>query len=392
MPASSRPGLYLHIPFCSAICPYCDFSVLTGGREQRKSFVAHLQREIRLVEEAPWPGVGTPPAQPFDTIYLGGGTPSLLDAEDLELLLFELRRLKVDPEAWIFLEANPEDVTRERVAGWRRLGIRTVSLGVQSFDAGNLSFLGRRHGPSDARRAVRLAREAGFATVSLDLIFGLPRQTPSGWRRDLEEARRLAPDHISCYQLTFHEGTPFGFRKRRGALAELPDEAQADLFRLTHELLNDSGYRGYEVSNFAAGPEHQSRHNWKYWRHVPYLGLGPSAHSFGGNRRWWNVRKTRPYQAMVAGGRRPVEVGEELTSEQLRLERLMLGLRTYEGVDLGLLESPDPPHAGDEKGRLIDQLCQEGLLIAEGERLRPTLAGLAVADGLAAALSRREAA
>ncbi len=388
---SSRPGLYLHFPFCSAICPYCDFSVLTGRIEDRRNFVANLKTEIRLAAEEPWPGIASAPEQPFDTVYLGGGTPSILDPEDLEDLLFELRALSVDPEAWIYLEANPEDITRDRVAAWRQLGVRILSLGVQSFDPENLSFLGRRHDPAQARRAIELTRGAGFHTVSLDLIYGLPHQTEADWRRDLEAALEFAPDHLSCYQLTVHEGTTFGFRKRRGDLSELPEESQADLFRLTHELLNDSGLRGYEVSNFAVDRDHQSRHNWKHWRHVPYLGLGPSAHSFGGGRRWWNVHNIRQYQALLARGLRPIDGGEELSPDLVRLERLMLGLSTYEGVDLDALSIPEGGEPWTVNQQLLEQFCHDGLLVVEGRRLRPTLAGLAVANGLATALSRSEA-
>ena len=222
------PGVYIHIPFCSAICPYCDFSVLTGGPAARESFVQALLAEVELWSGSDW---GT-----FDTLYFGGGTPSALASEQLRRLLAGLRRhLPVSPEAWIFLEANPEDVTAQSLAAWRDLGVRTLSLGVQSFQAPALGFLGRRHGPEQAVASVRLALAAGFSTVSVDLIYGLPGQTPEIWAQDLETALSLGPQHLSCYQLTVHEGTPFGFRHRRGQLAELPEEEQAELFFLTHQ-------------------------------------------------------------------------------------------------------------------------------------------------------------
>jgi coproporphyrinogen III oxidase-like Fe-S oxidoreductase len=221
--------------------------------------------------------------------------------------------------------------------------------------------------------------------VSIDLIYGLPGQTLEDWRRVLDEAVALEPDHVSCYQLTIHEGTPFGFRLARGKMTELPEESQGELFLFTHEFLRDAGIPGYEVSNFARSAEHRSRHNQKYWHHVPYLGLGPSAHSFSGDRRWWNERKTKPYEARIEAGERPVAGSEELTPRDLALEAVMLGLRTVDGIDLpgfrerygvDLLERNEP---------LVERLVREGLLRVEGGRLVPTLAGLAVTDSLARA-------
>lgn len=361
------PGLYLHIPFCSAICPYCDFAVLTGGPERRERFTDHLIREIGM-----WSS-NLGPFQGMDTVYFGGGTPSALSPDQLGRIV---ESLPTREEAWIFLEANPEDVTPQSVGAWRDLGVRTLSLGIQSFDAEALVFLGRRHSPAQARQSVELAREAGFHTVAFDLIYGLPGQTAEDWRRTLQTAVALQPDHISCYQLTIHEGTPFGFRLARGKITEAPEETQAELFLLTHSFLRDAGLPGYEVSNFARTPEHQSRHNRKYWDHTPYLGVGPSAHSFDGRRRWWNERKIKPYEARIDAGELPIAGSEDLSDEDLALEALMLGLRTLEGIDLGtdLLERNAP---------LIERLSRQGLLRVEGSRLVPTLEGLAIADSLA---------
>jgi len=372
---SPRPGLYLHVPFCSKICPYCDFAVTTGGRQRRAEFVASL-----IAEAALWSG------EPFsfDTVYFGGGTPSALEPDDLARIVDALRSsFAISPEAWIFLEANPEDVTPESLTAWRRLGVRTLSLGIQSFDAESLAFLGRRHGSEEARRSVLLAREAGFHTVSVDLIYGLPDQDVTAWRRDLEAAVALGPDHLSCYQLTVHEGTPFGRRAERGQLAELPEPAQADLFLFTHTFLNDAGWPGYEVSNFARTPDHRSRHNQKYWDHTPYLGLGPSAHSFAGHRRWWNERGLEGWQARVVRGDRPVAGSEELEAGQLVLEDLMLGFRTYAGVDLDRIRERHGIDLQATNAQLIAQLAARGRVSVEGSRLVPTLTGLAVADSLA---------
>ncbi len=378
--SSAHPGLYLHIPFCSAICPYCDFAVLTGGPERRRRFVDHLVSEISL-----W----SPERSAFesiDTVYFGGGTPSALAPEDLARTLTALREsLSVHEDVEVFFEANPEDVTAESVRAWRDLGVRFLSLGIQSFDADALKFLGRRHTPEQARRSVEIAREAGFDTISIDLIYGLPDQPFEVWRRTLEEAVALAPDHLSCYQLTFHEGTPFGARLARGKMSELPEEAQAKLFLFTHEFLRGHGYPGYEVSNFARSPAHRSRHNQKYWRHVPYLGLGPSAHSFSGTRRWWNERKLKAYEARLDAGEKPVAGTEELTRQDLALEALMLGLRTAEGIDLDDFERRHGADLRKSDEPLVERLVTEGLLRLEENALVPTLAGLAVTDSMARA-------
>ena len=271
----AAPGLYLHVPFCSAICPYCDFSVLKAGVPARKRFVEHLVAEVPLAARE-WVE-----ARPFDTVYFGGGTPSQLPPEDLARVLAACRaHLSIAPDAWVFLEVNPEDVTPDACAAWRGLGVRTLSLGVQAFSDDALRFLGRRHSAEQARAAVETAQAAGFDTVSVDLIFGLPGQSPEAWRRELATAAALEPGHVSCYQLTIHARTRFGVAAKRGQLSEMPEGEQAALFEITHRVLADAGYSAYEVSNFARGRDHESRHNRKYWDHTPYLGLGPSAHSF----------------------------------------------------------------------------------------------------------------
>lgn len=375
---SAHPGLYLHIPFCSAICPYCDFAVLTGGAERRARFVDHLLAEIGMwaKDRETFPEI--------DTIYFGGGTPSALSPDQIGRILQALREnLSIHPDGWIFFEANPEDVTPESARTWRDLGVRTLSLGIQSFDTEALRFLGRRHSPEQARRSFEIARAAGFDTVSIDLIYGLSGQTPDAWRRTLAAAVALDPDHISCYQLTIHEGTPFGFRLARGTMTEAPEPVQADLFHRTHRFLADHGIPGYEVSNFARGAAHQSRHNRKYWDHTPYLGLGPSAHSYSEARRWWNERKLNPYEMRVESGESPIAGSEELTASDLALEALMLGFRTAAGIDSGHFQKRYGIDLVERNAGLIERLESEGLLRIENSRLIPTLEGLAVADSLA---------
>ena len=384
-PFEAHPGLYLHIPFCSKICPYCDFAVLTGGPERRRRFADHLVREISM-----WADERST-FESIDTVYFGGGTPSALAPEDLARILEASRaNFSIQDDATVFFEANPEDVTPESVRTWRDLGVRFLSLGIQSFDADALRFLGRRHTPDEARRSIEIARAAGFETVSIDLIYGLPDQPFEIWKCTLEQAVALQPDHLSCYQLTIHEGTPFGFRLERGKMIELPEEAQGDLFLFTHSFLKDAGYPGYEVSNFARSPEHRSRHNQKYWHHVPYLGVGPSAHSFSGTRRWWNERTLKLYEARTVAGEKPIAGSEELTRADLSLEALMLGLRTVDGIDLVSFRDRYGVDLLKRNEPLVERFAEEGLLKREGNVLVPTLAGLAVTDALARAFELGE--
>jgi len=386
------PGLYLHIPFCSAICPYCDFSVMHAASPARQRFASRLAAEVSLAAAA-WRD-----PRPFDTVYFGGGTPSQLSPEDLARVL-EACRTHFPFEApapWVFLEANPEDVTPEASAAWRALGVRNLSLGVQSFSDESLRFLGRRHSGRRARAAVETALAAGFDTVSVDLIFGLRGQTAEDWRLDLATAVSQEPQHLSCYQLTIHPRTRFGVQAKHGRFSELPEDDQATLFELTHRFLGDAGWPAYEVSNFARSPAHQSRHNRKYWDHTPYLGLGPSAHSLAASdasspaRRWWNERGTLRWESRLAAGERPIEAEELLGPKDLAEEALLLGLRTTEGVDLDGMKARYGVDLLAANDALVARLVDEGRLVVradpKGARwLVPTLSGLAVADGLAAA-------
>jgi len=368
-------GLYLHIPFCSRICPYCDFAVRTGDIARRRRFVDHLVAEIELYQDC---------SLLFDTIYFGGGTPSMLADDDLGRILEAARsRLRFARATRTYLEANPEDVTGPALEAWKRLGVETLSLGVQSLDPNGLEFLGRRHTVEDAVRAVSLSLAAGLRTVSVDLIYGRPDQSKSDWQQELDRAVALEADHVTCYQLTVHDRTRFGLLEKRGQLTQLSNEAQGELFRLTHRHLEASGYRGYEVSQFAADPAHRSRHNLKYWDHTPYLGLGPSAHSFEGRRRWWNFRRTDAWQERVARAVRPVEASETLDDRALALESLMLGFRTHAGVDTHRLRSRWGVELLGSNAELVRRLQSDGLISVVDGRLAPTLEGLAVADSLA---------
>jgi oxygen-independent coproporphyrinogen-3 oxidase len=325
---------------------------------------------------------------PFATLYLGGGTPSALTVEQLAEILDRVRRTFVWEEGVrVTLEANPEDVTADVARQWRELGITCVSLGVQSLDAEVLRFLGRRHTPERARQAVEACRAADLATVAFDLIYGYPGHTVADWQLQLRQAVALDPDHLSCYQLTIHRGTRFGGLRARGELTELADPVQAELFRVTHLQLSEAGFEGYEVSSFASAPEHRSRHNLTYWEHAPYLGLGPSAHSFDGHRqRWWNRRKVRLWQNALGSGRSPVEEQETLTCQQMALEAVMLGLRMPGGIDVARVRDRWGVDLEPANRELLERLVAGGWLIVDGSRWRPTLEGLAIANSLARAI------
>jgi len=371
----------LHVPFCSAICPYCDFAVTTGGAEERTRYASTLVGELGIREQdAELFGA-------FDTVYFGGGTPSALEPADLARVLDAARRhLAIADDAWISLEANPEDVDEARVREWKELGVRTVSLGVQSFDGDELRFLGRRHDPDEARRSVDVVLAAGFHTTSVDLIFGLPDQSRSALRRSLDSVISSGAQHVSCYQLTIHESTPFARRRDEGRLAELADQQQTVLYEMVHETLGGAAFLGYEVSNFARGGEHRSRHNDKYWRHTPYLGLGLSAHSFRARRRWWNEGDLTAYQARVDTGNRPVAGHEELGDGALALETVMLRLRTVEGIDLDDFRVRFGIDLHDLNRATIERLIEDDLARCDERTLRLTPRGFAVTDAVARAL------
>jgi putative oxygen-independent coproporphyrinogen III oxidase len=365
--ASEKPGLYVHVPFCRTKCPYCEFySVTSIPLVQR--WEEDLAMEIRASSEG-W-GI-------FDTLYVGGGTPSVLGERDLAMVFENLfREFRFSPEAEITVEANPDDIGLEKLRLLRSLGVTRISLGVQSLNETELRTLGRRHTAVQAETALETIRACGFANVSVDLIYGLPGQGREDWMETLNRVIDFSPEHLSCYELTYHEETPLGRSFAVGRVKPMDEEAQRNLFMTTAEAIEERGYLQYEVSNYARGEAFFSRHNRKYWRRAPYLGLGPGAHSFRDGMRWWNVRSVEEYHRLLAAGRRPVAGSETLTSDQARMEALFLGLRTREGVDLDTLRQS--PGAGE----LLSRLQQERLVEVLGSRVVPTREGLVVADGL----------
>jgi len=372
--AGNPPGIYIHIPFCVQKCGYCGFFSVTD-RGLIPDFLTALRSEAFSYREQ-W--------NRFDTLYIGGGTPSVLTADDIGCVLDIVRSaFTITPDAEITVEVNPGDIHAAYLRGLRVAGVNRLNIGCQSLDDETLAFLGRRHTARQSGDAVRLAREAGFENIGIDLIYGIPGQSISRWRETLGNALSLAPDHLSCYQLTIEEGTPFAERRRKGEVILPGDAIQADFFLMTSRMLEESGYDHYEVSNFARLSETQSRHNKKYWNHTPYLGLGPAAHSFDGSRRWWNTRSVDAYIGELAAERLPVAASERLTPDQLQMEALFLGFRTKRGVNLEDFKRRFDCDLVQEKGKLLERLREEGLVEIWGGFLRPTRAGMAVADSLA---------
>ncbi len=362
----SAPGCYVHVPFCVSKCRYCAFFSETS-RERVADWGDAVIREARLFETS---------FSTFDTLYFGGGTPSVLSDDAIASLVGQLRGvLRFDGDTEVTIECNPSDVNRERAKRWRSMGIGRVSVGVQSFDDAALRFLGRRHDAARAAGALEDLRAAGFDNVSVDLIWGLPGQSVGRTMGSVERALSFEPEHLSCYALTVEPGTPLGRDVSAGSIAVMADDALADEAMGLWGRLAEAGYEHYEVSSFARARAFRSRHNTKYWSHVPYLGLGPAAHSFDGARRWANVRSVEAHLVPLLADQRSVAFEETLTEEQVRSERIVLGLRTSEGIPCAWVAAS-----------VLDALRAEGLITVTGDRVIPTERGMLVADAMAVML------
>ena len=361
--------LYLHVPFCARRCSYCDFAIAVRRQVPSRAYADALLKEWSLWQDHPVWTLG----EEIDTIYFGGGTPSLLDPDALECVLEGIRKARpVTPSAELTIEANPDDVTSEKARRWRRMGINRVSLGVQSFDPAVLTWMHRTHTVADVPDAVTTLRGQGFDNVSLDLIFALPPELGRDWSRDVNQALALSPEHLSLYGLTVEERTPLARWMARGEASRSDDETYAREFLEADAALTAHGYQHYEVSN-AAKPGFRSRHNSAYWQRRPFIGLGPSAHSGFAGQRQWNIREWSAYQALVGQGHSPTETVENLDPEAVALEDLYLGLRVREGVDSDTL----PPS-------IVNSWITEGWAVRDGARLRLTPEGWLRLDALAA--------
>lgn len=376
-------GLYVHIPFCVRKCLYCDFySVADLGL--KSEFLQALDAEIAAAEPGPLI---------FDTVYFGGGTPSILDPGEVGKIMEGIAsrfRLAGSPE--VTLEANPGTVDFAKLKGFRAAGVTRLNLGVQSFREEILRRLGRVHSAGQAHDAVTAARRSGFEDLGLDLIYALPGQTREDWAADLESALACDPEHLSAYMLTVEAGTPLAEAQRRGRFRPAPERAAAELFVATSKMLSCRGYRHYEVSNFArcsAGGRDAtvSRHNSKYWAYAPYLGFGPSAHSFLPPRRFWNHRDVRRYVAEVRSGRRPQAGSEVLSVDQQIMEVIMLGMRTSAGIDLDAFRARFGRELLQHCGSAAADLARQGLLTLDQRRCAPTRQGMLYLNSVVAALT-----
>ena len=363
MKTDNLPGIYIHVPFCEQKCIYCDFfSEPPAGR--LKSWKDALLREARR-------HAGFAPL--FGSLYIGGGTPSLLPPGIMAGITGEIMDIyKFDDSAEITVEVNPEHVTRDYAAFLRDAGFNRLSLGVQSFRDEELEFLGRRHGAADSERALEICMESGAGNVSIDLIFAVCEQTTSQWEYNLKRALSFRPDHLSCYQLTVKEGTALRELADKGKISLPREEVQREMYIAASDTLRSAGYSHYEVSSFCLDGR-ESRHNRLYWRHLPYLGLGPSAHSFDGSIRWWNGRSLDEY---IRDSESDPAGMEKLSGAQLDLERIFLGLRTWEGVDLELAAA----YSSGEG--VIEMLVERGLAEIRDGRLAPTLEGYLYSDSI----------
>jgi putative oxygen-independent coproporphyrinogen III oxidase len=370
-----RPfGFYVHVPFCRVRCGYCDFNTYTadelGPGASRATYAASAVAEVRQARRV----LGDADV-PVGTVFVGGGTPTLLSPGDLGSVLGAVREeFGLDPDAEVTTEANPDSVTPADLQRLRDEGFTRISFGMQSAVPHVLAVLDRTHDPARVPDVVRWAREAGFEQVSLDLIYGTPGESLDDWRRSLDEALACGPDHVSAYSLIVEDGTALARRVRRGELP-MPDEDDlADKYDVADDRLTAAGLGWYEVSNWARDDAARCRHNLGYWTDGDWWGVGPGAHSHVGGVRWWNVKHPAAYADRLASGASPAHAREVLDPESRRVERVLLELRLRDGLD---------PHVLDAAGRrAVPVLVQDGLLEAGTQRLVLTRRGRLLADAV----------
>jgi len=371
-------GLYIHIPFCEKKCGYCDFYSITT-LQRRGDFISALCREMELI--APHYS-----HLRFDTIFLGGGTPSILDMEQLSEIWDRLHSsFAIESEGEFTIESNPGTLTADKLAALRRLGFNRLSMGVQSFQEEDLKFLGRIHNVQDVYNNFDAARKAGFENINLDLMTAFPGLTRKRFENTLEQAASLRPEHISCYTLIFEPRTPFYARMKRGELQPLTEESESQFYETANDFLSVRGYSAYEISNFSSTKDWRCKHNLKYWEHQPYLGLGPSAHSFVSNRRWWNIRPLRSYIQTLSENKVPVSDQEELDDSTLEFEYIYLHLRLREGINTSDYQKKFRHNFLRKYKNVIQSLKEDGLLQQIGKQVTLTSRGWLLADEIAGA-------
>ena len=386
----SDPGsLYIHIPFCLRKCAYCDFYSETR-LDLIPDFLKALEQEMALRAPGHAFSDGSPdcPAHRIDTIYLGGGTPSLLSVTQIGQVLQTVRgHFRVSPDAEITVEINPGTVDSDYFAGLKGTGANRLSIGVQSFDDAKLAFLGRIHTADEALKTLDRAERAGFENISLDLIYGVPGETRAAWIRDLKKALDRKPSHISAYMLTLEPGTPLADRMKQGAFIPAGSEMMSLLFQTTSRYLTQNGFEHYEISNFSGGRLNRSRHNSRYWDLMPYLGFGPGAHSYDEAVRSWNHRNLDGYIRDLSSGRLPVEDHEILSPEQKMIEFIMLRLRTLEGIDLGQFQDRFQLSFTKRFEIILSRILGEDLGSIENGRFFLNLEGRTFLNGIVEAFS-----
>ncbi|MCG6493557.1 radical SAM family heme chaperone HemW [Kitasatospora sp. A2-31] len=377
----SRPfGFYLHVPYCASRCGYCDFNTYTatelrssGAVASQETYADNVVAEVRLARKV----LGSAEL-PVRTVFLGGGTPTLLPARDLVRMLAAIREeFGLAEDAEVTTEANPESVDPAYLAELREGGYNRISFGMQSARPHVLQLLDRHHTPGRPEACVAEARAAGFEHVNLDLIYGTPGESDDDWRASLDAAIGAGPDHVSAYSLIVEDGTRLAARVKRGELPMIDDDVHADRYLIAEEALAAAGYSWYEVSNWATAPEGRCRHNELYWTGADWWGAGPGAHSHVGGVRWWNAKHPAAYAQALAEGRTPAQGRELLSAEDRRVERILLELRLAEGVPLDLLTA-----TGREAA---DRALADGLLAAgpyAAGRAALTLQGRLLADAV----------
>jgi len=366
-------GLYLHIPFCKQACYYCDFHFSTDSRHMGETLEA-MQTEMTLRKDFL--------SSPLETIYFGGGTPSLLDVGQLSSFLEHSERTYgIAPNAEITLEANPDDLSPAKLNAIRAAGVNRLSIGIQSFQDDMLSYLHRAHDAKAAIRSLEESREAGFSNISIDLIYAIPGLDLDHWEANLRLAGAYRPTHLSTYALTIEERTVFGNYLRKGKLHRVEDEMAARQFERMQDILGDLGYEQYEISNFSL-PGFYSRHNSSYWLQKPYVGIGPSAHSYDGIRRYMNVRNNARYTEALRKGQIPAEV-EVLTPANKINEYILTRLRTRWGIDLPVLSEQLGDDLLGRSQAILGRYADRGLLEVTGEHIQLTRKGMLLADQIA---------
>jgi len=373
------PGLYIHIPFCEKKCVYCDFYSIESFRQYDDVLDGIHDEIVMRAEKRQYD-------ESFDSVFFGGGTPSLLDDVQLGGILDAVfRNYRVDEDAEISVECNPGTITLEKLRGYSNAGVNRLSIGVQSFHEDDLRMLTRIHSAHDAVEAIRLAHAAGYDNVNVDLMFSLPGQTTERWQYNLDRVRELGSTHISCYSLTVEQGTPLERMVQRGMISMPPGESDAVLFELTMATLSSWGYKHYEVSNYAL-PGYECKHNLGYWRHEDYLGIGPSAYSACAERRWWNYADVRRYVDAITEGRLPEDDGELLTLEMRRSEYIYLRLRS-EGIDVCDFEQRFGTDLRKDNSAFIDRCLSEGYMLVNNGVISLSRKGMLVCDEICAELS-----